>query len=79
MIGYMAHHLTFSKDGSLKAVRRVRLNNLVPANLRRPVRERVQVEANVVYGAQNRQIYVRKGSVPAGSAVFNWYRLSYDK
>ncbi len=79
MVGYMAHHLTFSKDGSLKAVRRIRLNNLVPANLRRPVRERVQVEANVVCGAQNRQMYVRKDSVPAGSAVFNWYHLAYDK
>jgi hypothetical protein len=79
MIGYMAHQLTFARDGTLEAVRRLRLNNVVPANLRRPVRTRAVAELPTASGAQNRQIYLRKSNVAVGGAVFSWFELKYEK
>jgi hypothetical protein len=77
MIGYMAHQLRFRRDGALLEVKRIKLNNLVPANLRRPVRTRAPVEMPTVCGAQNRQFYTRRTAVPTGTAAYSWFTCRY--
>ena len=40
MIGYLAHEVLFSISGELLSIRRIKLNNMVPVNLKKPIRMR---------------------------------------
>ena len=40
MIGYLAHEVLFSISGDLLSIRRIKLNNMVPVNLKKPIRMR---------------------------------------
>jgi hypothetical protein len=41
-IGYMAHKVTFNKkNGDLIKINRIKMNNIVPVNLRKPIKSPV--------------------------------------
>lgn len=79
MIGYMAHELVFKRNGELMEIKRMRLNNVVPVNLKKAVKTRSPMEFPTVNGAQNRQIYTKKMTLPANSLVYSWFCNRYSR
>jgi hypothetical protein len=54
----MAQKLVFSPKGELMSIKRIKTNNLIPANVSNPTKIRSDREMNIVNNAQNRNIYL---------------------
>lgn len=76
LIGYMAHCVSF-EGAAIRGIRRIKLNNVVPANVGGAVKCRSPVDISVVKTAQNRRIITSLSSVPAGTPTFSAFRLKY--
>ena len=60
LVGTNGHLLRFKTNGEILSVKRCKLNNLVPVNLRGGVRTKSAMELPTVLQAQNRRIYTEK-------------------
>jgi hypothetical protein len=52
----MAHLIRFQGE-AISNIKRIKLNNIVPANLSRPLKNRAQNDVAIIKTAQNRRIH----------------------
>lgn len=53
------------------------MNNIVPANLSRPLKQRVTAQIPVIKVAQNKRIYATNANIHPGVLTFTDYKLKY--
>lgn len=78
MIGYLAHEVVFLVSGELLSIKRIKLNNMVPVNLKKPIRMRAEAEVKVISGLQNRKIYTRPVALLPNTFTYSYFKLKYS-
>lgn len=77
MLASHAHHIVIHND-SIVSIKRIKLNNVVPANLAKPTKTKSETPTLTICSAQNRRFTTAKRPLWAHTPSFLSFELRYS-